>query len=436
MAATKVFAGQLNILANSFIYNNAGVLTGRYNAQFGLDGSYNLIVAANAITATELNAAAVTAGKIATGGVSAAGQFAAGVVDSAALGAASVIAGKYGAGSLVDADVNASAAIAQTKLGVWSQDQSANNKKITNLTDPGNAQDAATKAYVDSVSIGLLDFKNSVRLATNAALPANTRSGNVLTASANGALSTTGVDGVTTGFAVNDRILVKDEATGANNGIYRLSALGDGTNPWTLTRTTDADDSTEVTAGMYMWVDQGTANADMGFVLTTPDPITLNTTALTFVQFTGLGQITPGNGLTKTGNVINAVAFDTALVMNVDDIKVNYDDATLGLVATKLAIKNSGVTATQLATSIFPTGSGLTGGAGTTVSVVIQKDIFSGGSGTSVLSSTPLAGSEMLFLNGVYQRVGSGNAYTSSSATISWATTPPASATIDVFYHK
>jgi hypothetical protein len=89
------------------------------------------------------------------------------------------------------------------------------------------------------------DNKRSVRLATAVALPANTRSGNVLTANANGSINGTGIDDKTD-IALSQRVLVKDEATGANNGLFYVSQLGDGSNPWKLTRSTDADTSAEL----------------------------------------------------------------------------------------------------------------------------------------------------------------------------------------------
>jgi hypothetical protein len=165
-------------------------------------------------------------------------------------------------------------------LAAQSADYSANSHKITNVTDPASAQDAATKGYVDAVATGL-DVKASVRVATAAALAANTRTGNVLTASANGALAS--IDGVS--LSVADRLLVKDEATGANNGLYVVTSLGSGGTPWVLTRSTDADASAEVTSGLFTFATEGTANGDKGWVLTTNDPITLNTTALVFSQF-------------------------------------------------------------------------------------------------------------------------------------------------------
>lgn len=148
---------------------------------------------------------------------------------------------------------------------------------LTLAADPSGSLDAATKQYVDNIAVGM-KWKDAARVATTGALATNTRSGNILTASANGALAA--VDGVT--LVLNDRILVKDEATGANNGIYYVSQVGDGSNPWKLTRVTDADTSAEITNSALL-VSEGTVNADSVWALSTNSP-TLNTTALTYVQ--------------------------------------------------------------------------------------------------------------------------------------------------------
>ncbi len=215
-------------------------------------------------------------------------------------------------------------------------DITASNFKITNVTDPSNAQDAATKAYVDSQTAGARDVKDSVRVATAAALPAYTRTTNVITASANGALAA--VDGVT--LVATDRLLLKDGAAGADNGIYTLTTVGTGGTPYVLTRSTDADVSAEVTAGLYVWAEEGTANADTGWLLTTNNPITLNTTALTFTQVSALGQITAGAGLTKTGSTLDViggtgitvaadlVSVDTAVVARKFSVDVGDGSAT------------------------------------------------------------------------------------------------------------
>lgn len=124
--------------------------------------------------------------------------------------------------------------------------------------------------------------KAPVRVATAAALPAYTRSGNVLTANSNASINTAGIDGVTN-LALDDRVLVKNGAAGADNGIYFFKALGaTSTAKWQLVRTADADDTSEVESGMSCFVSEGSANGGKFFALTTANPITLNTTSLTF----------------------------------------------------------------------------------------------------------------------------------------------------------
>ena len=158
------------------------------------------------------------------------------------------------------------------------------------------------KSYVDAVANGL-DVKASVKVATTANLAATYNNGNgTLTASSNGAIS---VDGVT--LSVNDRILVKDQTTQTQNGFYKVTATGSGGATFVLTRTPDADAASELTGGAFTFVEEGTANADNGFVLTTNGTPTLGTTNITFEQFSGAGQISAGNGLTKTGNTIDVV---------------------------------------------------------------------------------------------------------------------------------
>ena len=158
------------------------------------------------------------------------------------------------------------------------------------------------KSYVDSVANGL-DVKASVRVATTANLSGSYNNGNgTITASSNGAIS---VDGVT--LSVNDRVLVKDQTTQTQNGFYKVTATGSGGAAFVLTRTPDADAASELTGGAFTFVEEGTANADNGYVLTTNGTPTLGTTNITFEQFSGAGQISAGAGLTKTGNTIDVV---------------------------------------------------------------------------------------------------------------------------------
>lgn len=188
--------------------------------------------------------------------------------------------------------------------------------KITLDGDPTSALHAATKQYVDTAVTGLAVIKAAVAAATTAALAANTRTSNDLDASANGAFGT--LDGVALTANATEasasRILVKDEATGANNGIYWLYDAGSAGTPWKLRRTTDADASAEVLTGMTTFVSAGTANANKEFVLITPPTITLNTTALSFSQRTAViadGAVTDAKIGNRTADDTLATPADT-----------------------------------------------------------------------------------------------------------------------------
>jgi len=174
--------------------------------------------------------------------------------------------------------------------------------KITGLGTPTDATDAATKAYVDSAAQGI-DWKGSVRAATTAAvtLSSDLEAGDI-------------IDGVT--LVAGNRILVKNQAAGSENGIYVVQATG------APTRATDADADAEVTASFAVFVEEGTANADSGWVLTNDGAVTVGTTELVFTQFTGLGQITAGTGLTKTANTLNVVGTADRITANADSIDI------------------------------------------------------------------------------------------------------------------
>jgi hypothetical protein len=200
----------------------------------------------------------------------------------------------------------------------------------------GFGSDSLTnKAYVDSVANGL-DVKKSCRVATTANLAATYNNGaGTLTATSNAAIS---IDGVT--LVADDRILVKDQTAGLQNGFYKVTTVGDGSTAFVITRTPDADAASELTAGAFTFAEEGTANGDNGYVMSTNGAITLGTTAITFDQFSGAGQISAGNGLTKSGNTINVVGTANRLSVAADaiDIDSNYVGqatiTTLGSIAT------------------------------------------------------------------------------------------------------
>ena len=180
-------------------------------------------------------------------------------------------------------------------------------KKITNLAEPTADTDAATKYYVDAARSGL-DVKASVKAATTANITLS---------------NTQTVDGVA--LSVGDRVLVKDQTTGTQNGIYVVAA-----GAWT--RSTDADNNPggEVTSGMFTFVEQGTINANTGFVLTTPDPITLGTTALSFALFSSSGTLIAGEGLSKSGNTLQ-VNVSNGITIASDSVQLASTVAGAGL---------------------------------------------------------------------------------------------------------
>ena len=183
---------------------------------------------------------------------------------------------------------------------------SAGGFSITSLASPVNPGDASTKGYVDTLVQGIT-WKGSVRLATTTALPANVYAngasgvGATLTGSVSGAFPA--IDSVAAN--VGDRVLVKNEAAPADNGIYTLTSSGSSTSVYVLTRATDYNTAADDVAGTAMFITEGTVSANMGYTQITTGAITVGTTALLFSLFTGLGQVSAGNGITKTGNTIS-----------------------------------------------------------------------------------------------------------------------------------
>jgi phage-related tail fiber protein len=240
--------------------------------------------------------------------------------------------------------VTAASAAVLADLAATTADFSMNGFKITNLADPTNDQDAATKYYVDTVAQGL-DVKASVLAATTANITLS------------GAQT---IDGVS--VVAGDRVLVKDQTTQADNGIY-VAASG----AWA--RSADANTYDELISA-YTFVEEGTVNADSGFVCTVNKGGTLGTTPITWSQFSGAGTFLAGTGLTLTGNTfsITNTAVTAGSYGSASDTltaTVNAQGQLTALAATPIAIANTqvsglGTMSTQNANSVAITGGSIT----------------------------------------------------------------------------
>lgn len=361
--------------------------------------------------------------------------------------------------------------------------------KIVNVSDPTANQDAATKAYVDAqVAGGVIDFKESVRVATTAA-------GTLASDFENGDT----IDGVV--VATNDRILIKNQSAGDENGIYTVNASG------APSRSSDADTSAEVTTGMFCFIEEGTSNAKTGWLLTTTGAITLDTTALTFEKFSEVGQLlddlVAGAGLTKTNETVDVVATTSGgLTVNADDIginldtnsglnlgaggisvgagsglaasggdinvgaatsggiTVNADDIQVDLDGTTLALGAGGLSLADGASASLLVGQGASdttynavGGdvtmdasANFTIADAYVTDTFvyreaptgtiNGSNADFTMAATPLSNTECVHLNGVLQNAGGANDYTLAGAVITFGSAPETGDVVLVNYAK
>ena len=224
-----------------------------------------------------------------------------------------------------------------------------NSNKITSLANPTSAQDAATKAYVDDVSQGL-DVKESVRAASTGNL---TLSGAQM------------IDGVS--VVADDRVLVKDQTDATENGIY-IAAAGAWARAADFDGSASGGAAAEDVKGAFFFVEEGSTNADNGFVCTNTGSVSFGSSDISFVQFSGAGAVIAGDGLSKSGN----------------ELSVNVDDSTIEISSDTLQVKDAGITNAKLANSdvTVTAGDGLKGGGavslGATVTLNIEPADFAG----------------------------------------------------------
>ena len=200
---------------------------------------------------------------------------------------------------------------------------SLNSQKITNLATPTADGDAASKSYVDGVSQGL-DIKDSCVAATTGNITISTALNNGDT-----------LDGVS--LSTNDRVLVKDQSTASENGIYIV-----GSSP---ARADDLAAGADA-AGMFTFVEQGTVNADNGFVCTSnKGSAVVGTNNLAFAQFSGAGQITAGDGLDKSANTLSVdLKSNGGIVIESTEMAV---DLSASSITGTLAVGDGGTGATS-----------------------------------------------------------------------------------------
>jgi hypothetical protein len=304
-ATVTTFAGLASVTSTAFV----GALTGNASTATTLQTprAINGVNFDGSAAITVTAAAGTLSGSTLASGVTASSLTSVGTITSGTWNGTTIAVGSGGTGT-TSGSITGTGALTFTAGGsntnvnlvpIGTGIVDVGGKRVGNAADPTQSTDLATKAYVDSLSNGL-DVKASVRAATTANITLS---------------NTQTVDGVA--LSVGDRVLVKDQSTGSQNGIYVVAS-----GSWT--RATDFDNSPglEVSPGTFFFVEEGTTQADNGYVVSNNTAITIDTTAITFSQFSGAGQITAGAGLTKSGNTLDVVGTTNRITVATDSVDI------------------------------------------------------------------------------------------------------------------
>jgi len=330
--------------------------------------------------------------------------------------------------TILDANIAAAAAIQTSKLAqgalfiksdgslAFGADQSHGGFKITNLADPVNPTDAATRQWVLANIAGGVVSSCTVKAATTANITLS---------------ATQSVDGIA--LSAGDLCLVKNQTTASANGVYTVAS-----GAWT--RYAAMDTWAEV-PGMLVSVQQGTINGDTVWLSTADAGGTLGSTSITFVQLPGPSDITAGAGMTRTGQQIDIVAADNSLTINADNMQVKIDPATGGnhggltVAAGGVGVAIDTTMLSILAGPLLSLKPNIFIAASNMITRETPSGTIDGANTAFTLANTPSpAGSEQLFLNGILLEPGAGNDYTITGAAITMLSAPPTGSRLKANY--
>jgi len=280
-----------------------------------------------------------------------------------------MLAGSIEDGKLVESYIKADGTRAFTA------NQDMGGFKLTGVGLPTANSDAVNKEYADSIAAGL-DPKASCRVATSANI-------------ADLGVAPVDIDGVT--LVEGDRVLVRAQTNKTQNGIYVVSSGA-------LVRASDFDGTPEheVSGGAFTFIETGASYEGTGWVLLGDGDLVVGTDELLFAQFSSKGVLSAGNGITIVDNHIN-VGEGEGIQVDTNSVTVKIDGTTLSKGVNGLKVAVDGITATEFNASAL--GNGLTGGSGTTLSVVADLGIAVGVDGVTVnIDGTSLSKSATVVL--------------------------------------